>query len=310
LIRTFNPGDEAQQAAVYNEAAGRLSGFKPAGEDEIRRRTRARDFDPSTRLYAEVDGRVVGYATWNPNGRVGFPWCLPGHEQWAEPLFAKALEGLRGKGVAKAFAAYRADWPDVIEFLTGHGFAKAREVWNFVMDPCEMPTMAPKPSMPISPLERSDVPAVAAMGEGVIRIPAGQLEKYLFANQYFPAESLFVMRGREGGEPMAVGLAIEDAKFADPLQIDSKMPCFRLGAFGSEGMSVKRVNGLFSFLVKPGQNTNALGLDLLAHAAYRLEGGSAPMIAAQAPDDAPALFRFYTSFFRKQGAFPVFERSL
>jgi hypothetical protein len=309
LIRTYRPGDDAPQAAVYNEAAGGLPGFKRAGEDEIRRRTRARDFDPATRLYAEVDGRVVAYTTWNLNGRVGYPWCVPGHENWAEPLFAKALDALRGKGVTRAFAAYRADWPRVLEFLTAHGFVLAREVFNFVIDPCEMPTMTAKPAMPISPFERADVPAVAAMGRGVIRVPADQLEKHLFSNQYFPAESLYVMRARDG-EPMAVGLAIDDAKFADPLKIDPMMPCFRLGAFGTEGMSVKRVNGLFSFLVKAGQNVNPLGLDLLSHAAYRLEGSTAVMIAAQVPGDAPALFHFYQSFFRKQGSFPVFERNL
>ena len=36
-IRTYRPGDEAAQAALYNEAAAHLPRFKPAAEEEVRR---------------------------------------------------------------------------------------------------------------------------------------------------------------------------------------------------------------------------------------------------------------------------------
>src|SRR5262245_60471321 len=45
-IRTFQPGDEAVQAEIYNEAAAALPKFKPATSPEVQRRTRAGDFDP------------------------------------------------------------------------------------------------------------------------------------------------------------------------------------------------------------------------------------------------------------------------
>ena len=49
------------------------------------------------------------------------------------------------------------------------------------------------------------------------------------------------------------------------------MPCFRLGAFGAEGLTAKRVNGLFSFFAADPQETNALGVDLLGHAARLMQ---------------------------------------
>src|SRR5262249_27250099 len=152
----------------------------PATEDEVRRRTRARDFDPASRFYAEAGGKVVAYAVLNPNGRVSVPWCLPGHESWADPLFERVLAGLRQRDSATASAAYRADGPRAAEFLFKHGFAKARDVVNYVLDLTDLPTMSARPTMPVAPLERADLPAVAEMGRGIIRLPAGELERYFF----------------------------------------------------------------------------------------------------------------------------------
>ena len=90
-IRNYQEGDESRQAAIYNEAAGPLPKFKPTTVEEVRRRCRARDFDPGTRFYAEDGGQVVGYAMFQPNGRVNFPWCLPDHAAAAEPLFEAYL---------------------------------------------------------------------------------------------------------------------------------------------------------------------------------------------------------------------------
>jgi hypothetical protein len=87
------------------------------------------------------------------------------------------------------------------------------------------------------------------------------------------------------------------------------MPCFRLGAFGTEGLSVKRVNGLFSFLARPA-DISSVGLDLLTHAAYMLHDSPVDTFAAQVPSDAPHLLRFYQHHFRKQGSFPIWQISL
>ncbi len=119
-IRTFKPDDESRQAAIYNAAAADLPKFKPASAQEILRRTRAKDFDPTTRFYAEKGGQVVGYSMFNPNGRVSYPWCLKGHESAADPLFKHVLQTMKERGFRRAFAAYRGDWPGVRDFFLGY----------------------------------------------------------------------------------------------------------------------------------------------------------------------------------------------
>jgi hypothetical protein len=311
IIRNYQPGDEEVQAAIYNEAAARFPKFKPATAVEVRRRCQARDFDPTASFYVADGPEIFGYATFQKNGRVSYPWHRAGYERIAEPLFQRVLAGLSERHIPTAFTAYRADWTPVHEFFLRHGFRQAREVVNFVMDLVEMPTPPARPASAITPLERQDVPALLHMAPPVLRLrTAEEMERYLFHNPYFPPEALFVLRGRSGGEPVAVGLVIEEARYADPKLVDANMPCYRLGAFGTEGMSTKRINGLFSFLTAPGTSANSLGLDLLAHAAFRLRDSDLATLAAQAPSDAPHLLRFYQSFFRRQGSFPVFEREV
>ncbi len=90
-IRTYQPGDDVAQVSIYNEAAADLPKFKAATLDEIRRRARAADYDPSTRFVAVVDRRPVAYAVFQTNGRVSYPWCRKGHETAAQPLFERVL---------------------------------------------------------------------------------------------------------------------------------------------------------------------------------------------------------------------------
>src|SRR5205809_5977740 len=115
-IRTYQPGDDIAQVSVYNEAAAALPKFKPATIDEVRRRVRAADFDAGARFYAVEDSKVVAYATFQTTGRISFPWCRKGKEQWAEPLLERVLQTMKDRGQQTAWAAYRADWPTVREF--------------------------------------------------------------------------------------------------------------------------------------------------------------------------------------------------
>jgi hypothetical protein len=309
-IRTYRPGDEEAQAAIYNEAAAGLAKFKPATSVEVRRRCRARDFDPSAYFFAEKAGQVVGYATFQAHGRVSFPWCRPGHEDAADPLFQKVLETMQARGHQRAFAAYRGDWPLVDAFFEGRGFRRAREIVNFVLDLPDMPTPPAKMGSTIDTLRESDFPAILAMGRGTIRVQTpADLAKHLLDNPYFPGDSVFVLRDQPDGGPLGVGLLIEEESYADPKMVDSAMPCFRLGAFGTEGLSTKRINGMFSFLT-PAARSAHLALDLLGHAAFRVRQSDLGTFAAQVPSDVPHLFRFYQSHFRRQGSFPVFEKEL
>jgi hypothetical protein len=310
-IRTFIAGDDEAQVSLYNEAAATLPKFKAASLDEVRRRTHAAGFDPTTRYYAEDNGQLVGYATFQTNGRVSYPWHRPRYESCAEPLLEAVFQAMKARNLPRAWAAYRADWPAQRDFFLGHGFQPVREMINYVMDFAEMPTPSGRVIRQMRPLTAADVPAVLAMGANILRVQTtAQLQDYLFRNPYFPADALFVHRGKAGEPPLAVGLAIGNPTYAHPKQVDSAMPCFRLGAFGTEGLTTKRIKGMFSFLCAPDQVAAPLALDLLGYAAIKMEETDVSSFAAQAPSDAPHLMRFYNQYFRRQGSFPIFERSL
>ncbi len=310
-IRNYERGDESSQVSIYNEAASLLPKFKPATLDEVRRRCRAADFDPSTRVYAVEEGRPVGYVTFHVNGRVSYPWCLKGHESVAEPLFQHVLEAMRGRGVGKAFAAYRGDWPALKEFFLAHGFQQVREMVNFVLDLAEMPTPAPRPNSLVSPLRPEDLSAILQLAPGALRVTTvAELEQHLFQTPYFKPEALFVLRSRSDGTPLGVGILVQEPSYGNAKQVDAAMPCFRLGAFGTERMQTKRLNGLYSFLARNDPNVNPIGLDLMGQAAFRLRAVPVDALAAQVASDVPHLFRFYQQYFRRQGSFPIFERAL
>jgi hypothetical protein len=309
-IRTFQPGDEVSQAALFNVVAFSLPGFKPATADDVKKRTRVRGFDPTSRFYAEEDGQVVGYCTLEPEQeRVSFPWCRKGHEAAAGPLFDAVVQSARDRGLKKVFTAYRRDWEPVLGFLADRGFVVAREMVNYWADPVDLPTLVNRSKLPINRLQRADIPALAAMGKGVVRLPEDKLESYLFSNPYFPAEALLVLRAPDG-TPVAVCIGLESGTYADVKKVDPLSPCFRLGAFGSEGLNTKRVNGLFSFLVANTANAMTAGLALLSEASQEMTEGTVTALAAQCPSDAPHLAAFYARYFKEQGRFPVLEKLL
>jgi hypothetical protein len=310
-IRTFQAGDEVTQAGLFNVAAFGLPGFKPATADEIKRRTRTRTFDPACRFYAEEGGQVVGYCTLEPEqGRISFPWCKKGFEDAAPPLFEAALKSARGRRLTKLFAAYRRDWEPVLRFFADNGFVVAREMINYWADPVDLPTLANRTRLPIDRLRREDIPALAAMGKGIIRLPADKLESYCFANPYFPAEAFLVLRDRDGATPLALAIGLEASSYADVKKIDPLAPCFRLGAFGTEGLNTKRVNGLFSYVVADPAQSLTAGLALLGEASQEMTEGTVTALAAQCPSDAPHLVGFYNRYFKEHGRFPVLEKQL
>lgn len=311
IIRTFQAGDEVIQAGLFNVAAHALPGFKPASAEEVKRRTRSRTFDPTARFYAEVNGEVVGYCTLEPEqGRISYPWCKKEHEDAGPLLFDAALQSARQRGLNKLFAAYRRDWDKVLNFFADQGFITAREMLNYWADPVDLPTIANRARLPINRLQREDIPALAEIGKGVIRLPADQLESYIFANPYFPAEAFLVLRERDGITPLAVAFGLEMGTYADVKKIDPLAPCFRLGAFGTEGLNTKRVNGLFSFVVADPANALTAGLALLNEVSEEMTEGTVTALAAQCPSDAPHLVGFYSRYFREHGRFPVLEKQL
>ena len=311
-IRQFQPGDEAAQVGIFNVAAAGLPKFKPATIVEIQRRVRARDFDPGLRLYAEEGNQIVGYGAAHQNGRVSYPWCLPGYERHREPLFEALLGELRTRRVSKAFAAYRHDWNNVGEFFSRQGFSLTREIVNFFINFFDMPTPSNVLTSAISALAPSEVPEAFALAPEALRAKTlEEFEQHLFKNPYFPPEAVFALHSKIDRHVLAVGVFVRENSYADAEAIDPLAPCFRLGAFGTEGMNTKRVNGLFSFLARPDRSLSGHGLELMGEAVGRVaDSDTLSGLAAQVPSDAQALLGFYQKFFRRQGSFPIYERAL
>ncbi len=120
-----------------------------------------------------------------------------------------------------------------------------------------------------------------------------------------------MVRGRPGLELLGAGILIRNASYADPRAVDASMPCFRLGAFGTEGMHAKRINGLFSFLCRDDGHCGSIAVDLLIHAVTLMDDSEdISTLSAQVPSDVPHWLRFYQMTWRRQGSFPVLERNL
>jgi len=310
LIRHFVAGDAEHVAAVQNAAAAALPGYRPLTADEVRRRTTGPAFDPAAHAFAEDDGRVVGHAAFDPvTGQVSFPWCKPGYERAAHPLLTAVLRAMARRGMAKAFAAYRADWADVWEFLGDHDFDKARDVVNYSQSIGDLPTMFQRPGLNITALTAADLPAVLELAPSALRLADARLADYFLRNPRFPADAFFVLRNKTGGVK-GVGLMLDDPALTPVEETDPRAAGFRFGAFGSEGLAADRVNGLFSFIAAPGKDAELIGQDLLWYATSRADTNSFDNLAAQAPSDQPHLTRFYDRYFQRQGSFPVFERDV
>jgi len=301
IIRNCLPGDTDKEAAVYNVAAAHLPGYRPLTIDDVRRSN-------GSRFYAEDNGRVVGFAAFEPNGRIQYPWCLPGHEMAAHQLFGQVMRTLADRKVPRAHAVCRADWPQQVEFFENHGFARVREMVNFTQSIGDLPTMFQRPGLNVTLVRPGDLTAIEAMVPGLPRLRGPAFANYLMTSG-LATEAVFVLR-RSDGSPRGVGVLVDDVSLAGAETLDPKAPACWFGAFGTEGLPTKRVNGLFSFLAPPGKDLIRIGQDLLWYATSRLETTSFRCLAAQVPSDAPHLLDFYESYFRKQGSFPMLERDI
>lgn len=308
ILRHYRQGDEDVQARLYNDAADGLPGFKPASVAEIVRRYAAADPDPDAKFYAERDGAVAGYAVLNPNGRISYPWCAADAQDLRAPLLAAVLNALAARGTHEAWAAYRADWAVVRDFFLEHGFRVKREMINYVAPLSALPRVAAPAGQVIGTVARPDLSAIPSLGPEVFPGDAdpARLASFYWENPYFESDRLRALRRAEDGAFVAATLAIADASYADPTRIDPAMPCFRLGAFGTEQERHKRINGMFSVVFRD----EADAVVLLSDAAATFERAGLTHVAAQAPSDAPRLVAFYDRYFQRQGAFPIYARSI
>lgn len=306
-IREYQGGDEQAQAEVYNLAAACLPAFKPAAAEEIARRYRSPDANGMGRFYAIERGQLAGYVVFNPSGRISYPWCRPKAQHIRSQLLEVALNAMRQRGFDEAWAAYRSDWREVLGFLGQQGFRRAREMINYVGEPAGLPHTIERPGTIIAPLLKADLPTVMRLGCGLFGAETeGELAAFLLENPYFEAKSAYLLRRAETDQILGAAVALADPLFADPTKIDPAMPCFRLGALGTETERHKRVNGLFSCVF----DSVAAAESLLAEAVRRFEVAGLTHAAAQAPSDQPQLCAFYDRYFQRQGSFPILARHL
>jgi hypothetical protein len=308
-IRSYQPGDEAAQVRIYNQDAGSLPGFKPATPEEVARRYAA-DPDSGTRYYAVENGGIVGYAVFGSNGRVSYPWCLPGAETWREPLLEAVLAVMRQRGLAAAWAAYRADWSPVLDFFRQHDFAETRRMVNYVAEVSRLPSCTElPPDRVIEPLKPAEVPRLLELAPELFPdADPSAIGRFYGDNPFHDfSRSLVALKDAGSGEMRGAGLLVVNDRFADPTKIDAAMPCFRLGALGTESERHKRVNGLFSAAFRDESEGELLLAWLLGTRARQV---GLTLIAAQVPTDAPALCAWYDRYFQRQGSFPIVSRRL
>jgi hypothetical protein len=308
-IRSYQPGDEPAQVRLYNQAAGSLPGFKPATPEEVARRYAA-DQDAGTRYYAVENGGVVGYAVFGSNGRVSYPWCLPGAETWRGPLLEAVLEAMRERGLGTAWAAYRADWSPVLDFFRQHDFTETRRMINYVAEVSRLPSCTElPPDRVVESLRPEEVPLLLELAPALFPDADPSTIARFYADNPFHdfARSLVALKDAVSRAMRGAGLLVVNDRFADPTKIDAAMPCFRLGALGTESERHKRVNGLFSVAFTD-ESAGELLLSWLLGTRARPAGLT--HIAAQAPSDAPDLCDWYDRFFQRQGSFPIVSRRL
>ncbi len=153
------------------------------------------------------------------------------------------------RGLAEAWAAYRGDWFPVLDFLREHNFIEKRTMINYAAELSRLPTPERLPSNRlIEPLKQEDLPQLIALEPRLFADVDGKdLERFYWNNPFYDfPESLFALKDRATGKVLGAFLLVVSERFADPTKIDAAMPCFRLGAFGTERERHKRVSGLFS----------------------------------------------------------------
>lgn len=310
-IRAYRPGDETAQVEIYNAAIAGLPGFKAATIEEIARRYRAADFDPGTKLYAEIEGRVVGYVSFSTNGRMSVPWCRADAADVGGPLMHEAFDAMKQRGMTRARAAYRADWTQVLDLLESYGFRLAHHVINLVVALAQLPRDGiSEPMRIVAPLGHQDLNRALAIDPTAFGVTSvDELSSAWFDGPYLARDSFFGLYD-ESQRLVGAAVIISNPAYADPTKIDSGMPCFRLGAIGTESERTKRVNGLFSYVARPGADNHRVARLLLSEASRRFEQAGIVHVAAQCRSDRPVELAFYDANFQRQKSFPVWVREL
>src|SRR5262249_42473212 len=154
---------------------------------------------------------------------------------------------MKGRGFTAAWATYRTDWPPVLNYLRRHGFAEIRSMINYVAETSSFSVLDQlPPTRLVTKLKRDELPDLAKLMRARLgKLDVETLGRYFWENSFYAfADHLLALKEAGSGNVRGISLLVVDDRFADPTKIDPSMPCFRLGAFGTENQRHKRVNGL------------------------------------------------------------------
>jgi len=174
-----------------------------------------------------------------------------------------------------------------------------------------MPTPSARLGSSVTQATEADIAGIYALDPTVFRVAnAEALKAALWNNPWFGPESLFVMRNRDG-TPAGGRHLHQERRLRRPARRRFLHAVLSPGRFGTEGMTTKRIKGLFSFVTSRDRNIFTTGMDLLSYASHLLrDDDDIGCYAAQVASDATALHSFYQRNFERQGSFPVYERDL
>lgn len=132
VIKDYQKGFEQDQVRIGIEVARNWIWPYAYHLDELLKIHARPDFDPVTRHYCFLGDEMVGYmfSLIPPLGDHGisaasldFPRMLPGHEQAAALLIAKALDTLRKKGVSRVVGRITTMCPNDVQLAEKMGFS-------------------------------------------------------------------------------------------------------------------------------------------------------------------------------------------
>ena len=189
-----------------------------------------RDPDAGSRYYAVENGEVVGYAVFGANGRVSSPVVSAGGGSVPRALARDVvLTGMRQRGLAEAWAAYRGDWlPCLISCANMTSFEKRThdQLRGRTCRGSPRRLACPQTGV-IEPVKREDIPQLIGLDPGVFADIDGPRARAILLEQSvlpFPGEPVRVEGKRESGQILGSVLAGRRAT-ALPIRPRSMPPC-------------------------------------------------------------------------------------
>ncbi|MCA9277943.1 MAG: hypothetical protein H6815_04055 [Phycisphaeraceae bacterium] len=180
-FRTEVSKDDWQaQFALWQRATNTLSRCWPSSLRNARSLHQSALKTPGSRIYAELDGKLVGYIGWHPPFAweglgtavpFGYPWTDPHDNDLAAELYARMIpqlvESTREDPPDVLIQRFRSSWPAQRAFMRDRGWTDAwrQQIWS--IDTAGVPTGL----IGDAPVEAVDAYLIAARLDPYIKNP-------------------------------------------------------------------------------------------------------------------------------------------